>query len=47
MSDVVRLEAADAVAVVTVDNPPVNAIGDPTLEGLEEAAHRIAGDAEV
>jgi len=47
MSDVVRVEVAGGVAVVTVDNPPVNAIGEPTLEGLEEAARRIAGDDEV
>lgn len=37
----------DSVATVTVDNPPVNALDDPTLEGLGDAARQIAGDPDV
>jgi enoyl-CoA hydratase/carnithine racemase len=47
MSAVVRVEVDGAIAVVTVDNPPVNAIGDPVLDGLEEAAAHLAADADV
>jgi enoyl-CoA hydratase len=44
---VVSLAVADGVAVVTVDNPPINALDDPTLAGLTDAAREIAGDAGV
>lgn len=47
MADTVRFETDGAVAVVTVDNPPVNALDEATLEALGEAAARIAGDASV
>jgi enoyl-CoA hydratase/carnithine racemase len=47
VSEVVRVERDGAVAVVTVDNPPVNAIGDPTLEGLEAAGEELRADASV
>lgn len=47
MADTVRFETDGAVAVVTVDNPPVNALDEATLEALGEAAGRIAGDAGV
>ena len=43
----VTVEREGAVATVTVDNPPVNALDDPTLEGLGEAARELAGDDEV
>lgn len=45
MADTVRFEVDGAVAVVTIDNPPVNALDEATLEALGEAAGRIAGDA--
>lgn len=35
------------VATVTVDNPPVNALDDRTLEALGDAAREIAGDRDV
>jgi enoyl-CoA hydratase/carnithine racemase len=47
VSDVVGIETADGVAVVTVDNPPVNTMNDATLRGLEKAVDRLAGDREV
>jgi enoyl-CoA hydratase/carnithine racemase len=47
-SELVGLEVSDAgVAVVTVDNPPVNALTNETLTGLGEAAGRIAASSDV
>ena len=43
----VTVDVDDAVATVTVDNPPVNSLDDPTLEALGEAARRLSGDAAV
>jgi enoyl-CoA hydratase/carnithine racemase len=43
----VRVELAGAVATVTVDNPPVNALDDPTLEALGEAARSLAARGDV
>ena len=47
MAGTVSLEVAGGVATVTVDNPPVNALDDPTLEGLGAAAREIAGRDDV
>jgi len=41
---VVSVRAADGVAVVTIDNPPVNALSDGTLAGLEAVGERLAAD---
>jgi enoyl-CoA hydratase/carnithine racemase len=41
------VEACDGVATVIVDNPPVNALDDPTLEALGEAARGLSDDAAV
>ena len=38
----VDLVVSDAVATATVDNPPVNALDDATLEALGEAARSLA-----
>jgi enoyl-CoA hydratase/carnithine racemase len=43
----VSVEVAGAVATVTVDNPPVNALDDATLEALGAAAREIAGRDDV
>jgi enoyl-CoA hydratase len=43
----VTVQQSDAVATVTVDNPPVNALDDPTLIGLREAAEAIGADPAV
>lgn len=44
MSDTVSLEIADGIAVVTIDNPPVNALGATVRQGLVTAAERIDAD---
>jgi 3-hydroxyacyl-CoA dehydrogenase len=44
MSNVVRYEATHRVAVLTVDNPPVNALGPGVLEAIEEAIARGLAD---
>jgi enoyl-CoA hydratase/carnithine racemase len=43
----VRTEVADGVATVTVDVPPVNALGARAFLGLEDAAERLGTDAGV
>jgi enoyl-CoA hydratase/carnithine racemase len=43
----VRTETTGAVAVVTVDYPPVNALSDDVLEGLRDGALRFASDENV
>lgn len=40
----VRVARVDGVATVTVDNPPVNALDDPTLAALREVAESIHRD---
>jgi enoyl-CoA hydratase/carnithine racemase len=47
MSELVALERLGAVAIATVDNPPVNAMTDETLEALGDVAAAIAGDEDV
>jgi enoyl-CoA hydratase len=47
VSDAVRVETADGVAVITVDNPPVNTLGDAVLEQLAATATLLADDAAV
>jgi 3-hydroxyacyl-CoA dehydrogenase len=44
MSDLVRYEIRDRVAVVTIDNPPVNALSAGVPEGLSEAVARAEQD---
>ena len=44
MSDVVGYEVRGRIAVVTVDNPPVNALGHAVREGLIEQIGRAAAD---
>ena len=47
MSNPVRYEVADRVAVLTIDNPPVNALSLAVWEGLDEAIARAAADPDV
>ncbi|MGH9350075.1 MAG: enoyl-CoA hydratase/isomerase family protein, partial [Vicinamibacterales bacterium] len=47
MSTLVRYDVQHRVAVVTIDNPPVNALGPGVLEGIERAVARGAEDAAV
>jgi 3-hydroxyacyl-CoA dehydrogenase len=45
MSDLVRYEIKDAVAILTVDNPPVNALSAAVWEAIDEAVARANADA--
>ncbi len=45
MPDLVGYEIRDRVAVVTIDNPPVNALGAGVPEGISTAVERAAQDA--
>jgi 3-hydroxyacyl-CoA dehydrogenase len=45
MSNLVRYETASGVAVITIDNPPVNALSPAVWEGLDNAVARAIQDA--
>ncbi|MGB3448237.1 MAG: 3-hydroxyacyl-CoA dehydrogenase NAD-binding domain-containing protein [Xanthobacteraceae bacterium] len=47
MSEVVRLERQDVVAIVTVDSPPVNALSAAVRRGIFEQIKTAAGDPQV
>lgn len=47
MSETVSLAVENGVAVVMIDNPPVNALGYSVRLGLTAAAERIAADSEI
>jgi 3-hydroxyacyl-CoA dehydrogenase len=47
MPELVRYDIKNRVAVLTVDNPPVNALGPGVLEGIEAAVARGCADADV
>ena len=42
MPEFVRYDVKDRVAVLTIDNPPVNALGQGVWEAVEEAVARAA-----
>src|ERR671934_1519984 len=44
MPDLVRYEIIDSVAVVTIDNPPVNALSPEVWEGIDVAVSRAVAD---
>jgi 3-hydroxyacyl-CoA dehydrogenase len=44
MSQLVRYEVRDRVAIITVDNPPVNALSPGVPEGISEAVERAGLD---
>jgi 3-hydroxyacyl-CoA dehydrogenase len=44
MSQLVRYEVRDRVAVITIDNPPVNALSPGVPEGISEAVARAGDD---
>src|SRR6187431_850834 len=44
MADLVRYDIKDRVAVVTIDNPPVNALSPAVWTGIDEAVARAAAD---
>ena len=43
----VRYEVRDRVAIITVDNPPVNALSPGVPEGISDAVSRADTDATV
>ena len=45
MADLVRYEINDRVAVITIDNPPVNALSPAVWDGIDQAVQRASGDA--
>ncbi len=47
MSDLVKLSTDSDVAIVTIDNPPVNAVSPGVPEGIEEAIDIAAGDENI
>ncbi len=47
MSPLVRYEIRDRVAIITIENPPVNALSPGVPEGIFEAVRRARGDADV
>jgi 3-hydroxyacyl-CoA dehydrogenase len=44
MPELIRYQTKERVAVITIDNPPVNAMGAGVLEGIEDAVARAAAD---
>jgi 3-hydroxyacyl-CoA dehydrogenase len=44
MAELVRYELRDRVAVVTIDNPPVNALAPAVWDGVDAAVARASGD---
>src|SRR6516164_407004 len=47
MSELVSLDFHDGVAVITISNPPVNALSPGVPEGIQSAIRRAAGDPAV
>ena len=43
----IQYEVSDGIAVITIDNPPVNALGPGVLEGIEAAVARGSNDSSV
>jgi 3-hydroxyacyl-CoA dehydrogenase len=44
MSELIRYEVKDRVAVLTIDNPPVNALSPAVWEGIDAAVARAGAD---
>jgi 3-hydroxyacyl-CoA dehydrogenase len=47
MAELVHYDIRNRVAVLTIDNPPVNAMGSGVLEGIEEQVARANSDPDV
>lgn len=47
MGEKVTLEVAEGIAVLTINNPPVNALSAQVLDELEEALNHLAGREDV
>ncbi len=44
MNDLVQLTKENGIAVITINNPPVNALSPGVPEGISEALDQIAQD---
>ncbi len=47
MAELVRYEITDGVAVLTIDNPPVNALSVAVWDGIDQAVARAGADPDV
>ena len=47
MSELVKYTIQDQIAVITIDNPPVNALGSGVAEGIESWIHHAGADEEA
>ena len=47
MSDLVQLTTDNGIAIITINNPPVNALSPGVPEGIAEAIEKINGDASI
>jgi 3-hydroxyacyl-CoA dehydrogenase len=47
MTDLIQLRKENDIAVITINNPPVNALSPGVPEGISEALDRIAHDADT
>jgi 3-hydroxyacyl-CoA dehydrogenase len=47
MSNLVRYHVDQRVAIITIDNPPVNALGPGVAEAIENAVERAIGDGDA
>src|SRR5450755_3040567 len=47
MTDLVQLSRQNDIAVITINNPPVNALSPGVPEGISEALDQIAADDSV
>ncbi len=47
MNSVVTVNMENSVAVITIDNPPVNALSQPVREGLRQAISSAADDKDI
>src|SRR5260221_8956740 len=47
MTDLVQLTSDNGIAVITINNPPVNALSPGVPEGISEALDKIAQDDSV
>lgn len=47
MSEVVKIDVVDGIAVPTIDNPPVNALSFAVRKGLYEAVERVDADPSI
>jgi 3-hydroxyacyl-CoA dehydrogenase len=47
MPELVHYEVRDRVAILTIDNPPLNALGAGVWEGIDSAVARAGADSGV